>query len=192
MSKIPYNTALKGSLFENHNHYDDELYFKSSRGIIACFDISQFIPACVNNTEIDCIYSEIAWEHGYNIFFEKAGKQQTTSYSEYIDGISKIINKRSIPVYITCSKNTAKKLNAEETFNIIQNGKIVTLAVFHNKLDLSNCKTNDDVIDLLSQNYNCVFDFSCGYGNALKKFKRFVGLDINTQCLGYIKKEIMQ
>ena len=46
-------------------------------------------------------------------------------------------------------------------------------------------------MEQLAQRYRGVYDFSCGYGNALRPFGYIIGSDIDKKCLDYIAREIL-
>lgn len=147
------------------------------------------------------IYSEPAWNHGYQIFCERAGLEyHDGDYEKYLTGIKRVIDILSIPTYLIIGKKMSKILEPEDAWPISLRGTPALVAVWNIK-QLKEPRSvlygmkNTDVIEYVVDNYDCILDFCCGFGNiiepAFKKGKRVICSDINADCIHYIGHRFM-
>lgn len=184
-----YHSALKPSL-----NISKGLSFVEKNGNKAfVMDISKEFNSY---DDCDILYSEPAWLDGYDEFLKRANNNDS-SYDSYIDSIINIIQTCDKPIVLVLGKHVIKRFP-------IANSKIdVKLHGYHTNaygwnIDLStyqSATTNYELIRLLANDYNCIGDFNCGYGNSGLIFKQngkhFVMSDINEFCISYIAEKVI-
>lgn len=146
--------------------------------------------------DVDILYSEPAWAHGYNLFMNKS-KFKSSNFYNYVKNICKFIVKSKKPAVIICGKKDSalyKKLlpfTSQEIILKIHNCKSV--ALFFKLQPNIIFQDNEEILEYLSTKYNCVGDFCCGYGNTADAFyskgKNFVVSDVIPECIAYIKNK---
>lgn len=189
-----YNTAIShlNKCKDNTDYELKEKYHKENRCYIFNHNMcSKEIPEEFKLA--DFIYSEISWSQGFEKFRNKYDFDGT--YLEYIENVGRVIKELGIPAFIPCGKLAFNKLQ-----KIIGNGTLFMdyklrstascLGVFNvdNCDEYSSITSVEELFDKLKDYYNCVLDFSCGYGQHLLQFKKFIATDINNYCLGYLKE----
>jgi len=147
----------------------------------------------------DVIYSEPSWLMGYEKFLSRASTEGS-DYKKYIESISGIIKKTNKPIWIVTGRHALKhfpiphhsqeiKLFHHDAFLLGWNDRSLDWT------DFGSIKTTDNLLEILSDTYDRVGDFCCGYGNTARAFlnkgKEFVMSDINGKCVYYIAKELM-
>lgn len=185
--KYPYHTALKSDIdfLEGLNH------IKFDDGCEAfCHDIS-FGVVPLQAFRADVVYAETAWKKGVDKFNARAGSQ--TSYDDYFDGINRLIKQLGDkPIIILSGALEAKKLlHCENVFESKINGARAFLYCYNIKLPKElEKKDSQEIIKLLSNIYDSVYDFSCGYGRTgrifLENNKTYYMSDYNAKCIRYI------
>jgi hypothetical protein len=193
----PYHSALKPDLFGNET-LD---YFERAGSVVAAHDIQKgAIPAFMRS---DAIYAEPAWRDGYLIFAKRAGiSADKTQYREYLSAIRGVIDDLRVPAYLVIGKHMIKALSPDHTVDLKLHGYPCHLAIW-NADRLSDVKKSEDVLPKLAEQYSCILDFCCGYGNTARAIsvinaralciinKRFVCTDINKKCVAYIARAYM-
>lgn len=182
-----YHSALQEPL-----KIDGELDFYASGGSIAvCHDVSKGCDIYFSN--VDAIYSELAWRDGYDKFMHRADIKGST-YASYLDGVLKVIRKLKIPTYIVLGKHAVPILKPPQVVDVKLRGYPCLLGIWYGK-DPGSLDTNKDVLEFIGRTYERVLDFSAGYGNVAKVMlshgKKFVCSDINRKCVYYIAKNFM-
>jgi len=138
--------------------------------------------------EADVIYSEPAWRSGYKTFIDRTDCKND-DFNLYLFSIQRIINELKKPTFIITGKHAINKLNPDYITEIQLHGYSSLLAIWnHDKVEF---KDNWEAIDKLSEKFNTVLDFNCGYGNVASKFKNFICSDLNKKCVYYIAKKYM-
>ena len=182
--KIPkiYHSAFK----EDYKNLEELEYYENNGSIVFKHDINNGISNLFFNC--DCIYSEPAWKNGYKLFISRAN-EESLSYESYLKSIENNILTIKKPAFLIGGKHMIKYIKPHINYDIYFNGFYAQLLCwFYDKLDF---KTNIDVLNYLKENFNTVLDFSCGYGNHLNGFKRFIASDINSKCVYYVAKNYM-
>lgn len=151
--------------------------------------------------DCDILYTEIAWERGYERFIERAGKG--SDYAAYLAALAKIAATAPQPVIFICGKRALRGLPepVEVTpVNLNTGGRFVAEAVaatFRCRLPevrerhgkWLNIDT-ENLLRALAQTYRRVGDPCCGYGNTGRVFtehgRDFVLSDLNPTCIGHI------
>jgi hypothetical protein len=190
--KTPYNTALKSSSEYPARHALPEIdWFENDRGIIFYHDLCQEPDPRQQAAyaRAACIYAEPAWEHGYNLFAERAGTKQTGDFPAFIRGARALAESLGVPAFITAAKSWIGLLDPPLAIPVRLNGSDSLLAVWH--AEPPKATDSAGIIAELAGRYLSVADFCCGYGRTLRAFPYFIGSDIDRKCLGYIKTEIM-
>jgi SAM-dependent methyltransferase len=169
-------------------------YYEANGSVVFRHDLTSEIPSLFHNA--DAIYSEPAWRDGYAKFIERANAETDSSYLgylNYLSSIEKTINKLTIPAYILMGKHMLKYIHPDQVKPINLHGNAV-LGVWGTDIPPKS-NAHDDVLNFVANNYGCVLDFSCGYGNVAKamtqRHKRFVCSDINPKCVYYVAKTFM-
>jgi hypothetical protein len=199
--KLIYHTAIKSKnttdvFIENGftgNLYTDQvtvLLHNIENGYLKEFD------------KCDVLYSNPAWKAGYEIFMNKAN-QALSDFNTYVKAICDFIDKSGSPAILIIGKADSKiyekYLLDKDQIKFINiywethNAEAYVLAYKFGRLDF---KTDIDIKQYISDTYNCVGDFCCGYGDVTnyfyKKGKSFVVSDINENCLAYIIDKFKQ
>lgn len=138
----------------------------------------------------DCIYVEPSWLPGYKKF--TAGTEaENSTYKNYVAGIKEIVKKLNVPTFCLCGYQGCKMLKPDIIYEMY--------FVFH------DCKTYMAIWNVdgnipfgnevearkyVAQKYNCILDFSCGYGivadEVVKNGKKVILSDISSDCIHYI------
>ena len=191
-NKVIYHTALKPEL-EISEKLD---FFQNDGNVVLKHDITtgphKYLFKC------DVIYSEPAWLAGYQLFLNRAGAKHS-QYYEFIQIMSEMPDILKIPYFLIIGKHVFNKFNNYDLIkNITLNGSkafLIGYNLYGIKIQIKDNMTNYEFIQLLSQYYNCVGDFCCGYGNSGRIFKgnrkHFILSDINGKCIYYVAKELM-
>lgn len=153
----------------------------------------------------DLLYSEVAWEHGYKLFVERAGGGN--DYATYLHELGRIAETAPAPCIFICGKRALREMpKPAETVpvNLNTGGRFIAEAVavtYRCRLprvkerhrDWTNIDT-EHLLHALADRYACVGDPSCGYGNTGRVFlahgKRFVMSDVNPACIGHIAEHV--
>lgn len=137
----------------------------------------------------DVAYTEPAWRQGYETFANRTDEDVKT-HNEYLKAIQDYAESTDKPVFIIGGKHMTKIIKPHHTVEDVKLHGYKSLLFIWNHEPIE-AKDNKEVIEYLSKKFNCVLDFSCGYGNAAKEFKNFVCADVNKKCIYYIAKTLM-
>ena len=187
MKKSSYHSALKKELDINNSIS----YYENEDSYVIQHDINQGIHPLFYKAK--AIYSEPAWNDGYNLFIKRAGTAQVGNFKQYLESVSSTISILNIPSFIVMGKQMIKSLNPQQTVEIKLHGYKCYLGIWN--AGLIKVTDNNSAIDIIADTYNYILDFSCGYGNLADKMtlrnKKFICSDINGKCLYYIAKSFM-
>jgi len=191
MKREPYHSALKNEI----NSQEECSYHKFKDGSVALRHnvVKGVLPKEYNNADV--FYCEIAWKGGIERFNKRAS--QKSSFLEFMNGINSVV--KSIgnkPVIIVAGVTEGRFLS--KNYKVIEgklNGSKCKLYCYNIKLSRAyDGKDVKDVLFLLSMQYNCIGDFTCGYGRSGRIFrengKKFIMSDYNGKCINYIKKTL--
>lgn len=167
------------------NNLKELTFFENNGNIVFKHDLNNGLPELFKNC--DCIYSEPAWKSGYEIFKKRANVIDF-GYKDYMNSIEKTIKELNKPTFIVGGKHMLKYLKPDHQIDIRFNGFYALLLQWNT--DLIEVKNNLKIIEYLSEKFNTVLDFSCGYGQHLFKFNNFIGSDINGKCIYYLAKNM--
>jgi len=185
MKKLEYHSAL---------HPQSATDTEADRVIIgesiAMFnDITQYPLLPVEYQKCDVLYTELSWVAGLSVFNERA--KRGVPYKYYIDALNRIISSFRTPIFIVAGKKDCKLLPKPELFLLTKLNGAPAQENIYNTLYWGEHNTTTDIINQLAEDFECVGDFCCGYGNTGNIFrehgKQFVMSDYNKQCIGYIK-----
>lgn len=182
--KIPnvYHSAFKEE-FTDLSKLD---YYEKNNSYVFKHDLNDGVHELFS--KCDCIYSEPAWQNGYELFIERADEKSLT-YKDYLKSIESVIIELKNPSFIVGGKHMLRYITPHNHINIRFNGfNAILMFWFSNIIEVKN---NKELLDILSKTYYTVLDFSCGYGEHLLKFDNFIGCDINDKCIYYIAKNYM-
>lgn len=146
----------------------------------------------------DVIYTEPAWRHGYEKFNEKVGKE-AGSYKEYLKAILNVISQLDVPAYIIGSQYMVTKMNPDDIHKVrMELHDVEAYVMLWNGADFvprHEIYTRLDAIHYVAENYDCLLDFSCGYGGTAKVAQEhdtnFICTDINPKCTYYVATEFL-
>lgn len=180
----PYHTALKrGEVSQWPKLGRHEGKF----GLAFVADIAAGIPEEMHDA--DFWYSDPPWRHGYEIFAERAGREQILSYSDFMRKIGQEIRKAGKPTVMLIGKQGADALMPDTIADARLNGDDV-LACLWNMTKWSGRVDSEEILRFAAFCHSCVGDFFCGYGRAgmffAKAGKRYVMSDFNPSCIGFI------
>lgn len=180
-----YHTALK----RKYTSYKDDSidYYEHNGNYAFVNNIKQIHPLFY---KADCIYSEISWQAGFQIFQERAGIKKY-DYKEYIKDIVNCIETLKIPAFILTGKHILKYCEPHYIINArIEAIKLNCICCiwYHNPVE-------EPLIKYIATEFNVILDFCCGYGDfipeVLKANKNFICCDINKSCITYIARTYM-
>jgi hypothetical protein len=180
-----YNT------FRYCENYDlvGERYVNREGCIAFVHDMCKGIPS--EYDKCDILYSELSWLKGYPIFKDRAGIKDNYSFNDYVLSIASIIESTIIPIVFICGKSHLKRFPKYTSMLPVSLNDHSEFA-YSWGLDISGMDTRDNVglISNLSDRYECVGDFCCGFGLSGRIFrsngKSFIMSDINEKCITYI------
>lgn len=135
---------------------------------------------------VDCIYFEPFWESGFSRF--KLNNKLDFELNDIINSISEFIEEVDIPVFTIVSKHTTKKLPSTKNIKrAILHDYESNVLMYNADIDIKNNIDNFSIIKILSEKYNSIGDFMCGYGNTIipfaEKNKRFICSDLLPKCI---------
>lgn len=175
----------------------DCTFIRDEQNIAFKWDLSKAEKIIHTYDPCDVIYSEPPWLSGIKVFNERSGVNTTAA--DYYKGLTNVIlSIKDKPVYITGGKSFIKRIPDPEWKKVIKlNGHDAEIWGY-NCTELMSPKDvlNLDFIKSLSQMYNVVGDFNCGYGNTGRIFKengkRFVMSDYDGNCINHIKHTLFE
>ena len=184
MKKI-YHTALsKGSI--TYDGVPSTAKALHPRGVLMQNDIIiNGLPSEFN--DCDVLYAEPPWPHGFQIFNKRAGASHT-SYADLGRAIRNIIETYTVPIYILLGKRMLQMLpEPDQLIETILNGNSATVAVWKDKYN-GPVKNTEHICNHLGSRYECLGDFTCGYGACVKNFlegggSKFVASDYDGKCI---------
>ena len=185
--KIPkdYHSALK-----NENEINKKLdFYSKGKSTVLSHDVNNIdgIPEIFNKADI--IYSEPAWNNGYELFKKRANIKNPIGFKNYLKSIEKTIRILNKPSFIIGGKHMIKIISPDYSLPIKFNGFDAYLFIWN--YEKVNFKNNIDLLEYLSKNYNTVLDFCCGYGHYFEKFKNFIASDLNKKCVYFVAKKYL-
>lgn len=146
-----------------------------------------------NYSKCDIIYTEPSWLDGFDKFITRANAEPH-SFDEYLLYISRLIKNCTRPFWMVMGTHAIKHLPVPHRKEKIKLHGYSTNLLGWNDNKKYSFTNNYDFISQLAENYNCVGDFNCGYGNTGRIFykagKNFVMSDINGKCVYYIAKNL--
>jgi hypothetical protein len=189
----PYNTGLKrGDYSALRAQLGETSQASSPRGVVFAHAVER--PLTDHETtivsQVGCIYCELPWPQGWPVFHERAGVAPAGSYADYVAAVARLLARFAKPSFIVCSKAAAAVLAQHPARPIGLNGDRAWLAASYVE-DVPDAVTTEALLTLLGGQYPSVYDFGCGYGNALHGFGFFVGSDIDCKCLDYISRTLL-
>lgn len=138
----------------------------------------------------NCIFVEPSWMKGYHKFTNGTIAENST-FRQYLNGIQSIIKSLKVPTFLLCGKQVCQMLKPDFTMQIyfLYHDYITEMAIWNVKENLP-FQNEVQARDYISQKYDYILDFSCGYGSiadpAIQKGKHVILSDINTDCIEYI------
>lgn len=186
--KIPeiYHSALKDEL-DVGRELD---YFSNGDSHVFSHNINDGLLPIFK--ESDCIYSELAWRNGYELFQIRAGNDaKKVTFKQYLLNVENIIEKLQKPTFIIGGKHMLKTLDPPNHSEIKLNGFKAMLMMWNT--DSISAPTVEILLSCLRDYYNFKkpLDFCAGYGEHLSKFKSFIGCDINKKCIYFMAKNYL-
>lgn len=188
--------SYKTSKQTKMEHHEIKQRYEKNGCIVLQHDISKGMSE--DFKKCDCIYSEPAWQAGYEKFVEKSGVECLT-YNDYLRNIKETVRSLGKPAFIMMGKQMVKRLDPDFTIEIglceYDGGKCF-IGVYNAEIKEGyEIKTNHEMMDYVVENYNNILDFSCGYGSVVKRAyesgKKFIASDICLDCIGYIAENYL-
>lgn len=162
---------------------------------LSSHDILDGVPPYFDR--VDAVYSEPSWRQGYDEFKDRVGEDtEKKEYIKYLRSIERVVKELGVPAYILVGNHAMDYLSPNDYWPIHykEHNYDCSLVLYNGASVPKEELSNKDVISLVTDRYDAIGDFSCGYGNlavkAKQKGKVFVGTDINAKCLYFISKEI--
>jgi hypothetical protein len=173
--------------------YPDIERFEGRSGIAFRADLFGDLPG--EYLKADVIYAEIPWKDGFTIFNERAQKNFDMRYEDLLSRVKAWVDALNKPTIILCGKLALRHLQPKEiSFTKIRGAN--ALACLWNYPTWEGIKISDEIMRDLSQSFNTVGDFCCGYGRTGRAFvranKRYILSDYNGECIGYIAQNESQ
>lgn len=189
----PYNTGLKRG---DYSALRAELmvtsHAASARGAVFAHAVER--PLTADQVAViercGCIYCELPWPQGWPVFHERAEVAPVGSYADYVGAVRGLLGRFKKPAFIVCAKSAAMVLAQYPIQPIDLNGGRAWLAASYVE-EVPDARTTEALLAWLGGRYPSVYDFGCGYGNALHGFGFFVGSDIDGKCLDYISRTLL-
>lgn len=188
-----YHSAMK----EEYDSNFELLMYKKNGNLVCCQDITKpFTPTLMTAlTNVDLVYSEPAWQRGYKTFLKRAGSKDST-FNEYLEGINNVIAMfEGYPIVLVLGKHMLRKIKPQKAIPLKKglNGGDCVLGLWN--IDIPKVKDTEELLHYLAKEYNCVYDFSAGYGNTAEIFmeygKNFICSDFNKKCVFQMAKAYM-
>ena len=190
--RSPYNTGLNRAEVALRAQLGEIAYAASERGVVFAHAVGT--PFSAGKTAIidraACLYCELPWRDGWSVFHERARIAPAGNYVDYLGAVERLLASFRKPAFIVCSKAAAGILAQHPVRPITLNGGRAWLAASYVE-DVPAAVTTEALLTVLAGRYPSVYDFGCGYGNALRRFGYFVGSDIDKKCLDYIARELL-
>lgn len=183
-NKLIYHSALSEPLIGN-----EETTVVNIDGNTAMYNnIVNGLP--FEFSKCDILYTELSWVAGIDKFNNRSNEE--TSYEEYMIGVSKTIKSSCRATIIISGKKDKPYLPYTDTILDIKLNGANAQAYVYNHVVKGEHYTTNALLEYLSNEFNCIGDFCCGYGNSghvfMKNNKNFVMSDYNKKCITYIKK----
>jgi hypothetical protein len=163
--------------------------YVSINGNIAMYNNVTNKSLPIEYDQCDIMYTELSWVAGIKKFNQRSN--ESTSYQEYMNGVSNIIMNSKVPIIIVSGKKDGRYLPIpNKVLDINLNGAKAQCYLYMADID-GTYNTTIDLLNHLATKYNCIGDFCCGYGNSgyifMQNGKNFVMSDYNKKCITYIK-----
>lgn len=192
-----YHTAVGTDACDVCDEYlftDTEYLFKDNV-VLFKHDITSGIHH--NFYKADCIMLETSWRHGYNKFRNNTIACNTT-FGEYVRSVIGICKALNVPSFIVIGKSMKADFErAGFTFQDIkfkQHGNYPSVLAKYNFHDFVDVENEFELRDFVSDKYDAILDFNCGFGSilnySLPKNKLAILSDVNDTTLLYIKGKL--
>ena len=187
-----YNSALKG-IMSNIKEKPCE-YHKEDRCTLLTWDIWKGdLPK--DYDECDVFYTEAPFPHGFGHFNEKAGIEDDREYVQMGYLIYDKIIATGKPTFLISWKTLINKMPLCEYRQIKLDGRNCTVWVSFWNGAQSNAESTYELTSQLAQQYNCMGDFMCGYGQNVIDFvqnggDKFVASDVDSRAVGVLRRRV--
>ena len=158
-------------------------------GVIGVQDAS--LPLHKAYDKCDVFLSELAWSRGTKKFSEMANYE--SDFKIYMMAVTQRARSDGRPHYFICGAESRKFMIGSTYKDIIlNNGKAILYMINCDSSIIPDYILSSTVLlNLLAKNYDCIGDFSCGFGRSGKVFhqhnKKFVMTDINGKCIRHLE-----
>jgi hypothetical protein len=162
-------------------------FYEGRRGIVFQADLSNGIPLPMYSADV--WYADLPWRDGYQRFADRAGVNPKLPFAALMELLGGLIANAQVPAVMVTGKHAVKHLRPYEVSQAKLNGAKAVACLWgirpwEGVLDAT------EILAALSQEYDCVGDFCCGYGRSGEVFsragKRYVLSDLNASCVGEI------
>ena len=139
----------------------------------------------------DCLYSELPWRKGFYEFDKRAGIWGR-DYSDFLAAVRRHIEAGNKPAVIVTGVHAVKRLAPHMICETQLNGENMLALVWNMRVPVSG--DTHRVLQTLTENFDCIGDFCCGYGGtgmaARRAGKQFVMSDHNGSCIRYVADKL--
>lgn len=181
----PYHTALRQG-HDPHKDVDSSDLHLLANGVIFRHDIISDGPP-LRMKDCDVLYADPPWPHGFKVFNERAGFHHK-SYDQLAEAITDIITSLDKLTIMAIGKTLLRKLPEPYQLKSINlNGSPALLGVWNGEVD-SYAVTTKSFCEYLGSRFECMGDFTCGYGASVRSFLAgggtgYVASDFDGKCV---------
>lgn len=147
----------------------------------------------------DLIYAEPPFPAGQKVFDERnPAVKGTRDYGFLIAALVQVVNQETRPLFLVVNHRLKRHLKEPAgVVNVRLNGHLTEIAYWNYQLDLqefpvTSTTENLDLTEYLGSKFDCMGDFTCGYGEPVFRFlqgggKRFVAADYDGRCIAVMR-----
>jgi hypothetical protein len=184
----PYATAIQrhGLPLATASTPVAEFQTASGRGMV--HDISKGLPEAM--LKADVLYSEVPYQKGYSVFYDRAGGVPLVPYAEFLAKLGSEMRRFGKPAYLLGPKISPTHLRPDGHAVCKCLGLEATISWWVDEPFWSDGSSTTTIINALASRHLTVADPLCGYGTTARIFveagKRFIVSDLNPDYIGWI------
>lgn len=191
---LPYHSATHFHSVEEAEPLDRWVSADGKREAFA-HDFADTLVLPSEFDRCDVLYAEPPWPHGWKVFYDRADIEMKVPYNVFLNACSRALKDSGKPGLMICAMDYRVQLMcAPPTFTtqsaVLTPSRPCALLWYNVEPPKLQLRTNTDVIRWLAQEYECVGDFTSGYGYTGRLFseagKSWVLSDLDPRCIGYI------
>jgi hypothetical protein len=186
------NLFYHSALFDPQKEYEPIKRYCYGESLAFQHDILNGLPKVYD--ECDIIYTEPAWQQGFYKFKKRRQDSGFGSFKQYMQSHHDFVSRSLLPIVIIGGKHHLKYLPSPDI--ILKDIKLLhgyKSLIFLYRLEFKSIhRTTSSILAELSQRFDKVGDFNCGYGNTgiafVKAGKKFIMSDADPKCIGAIRE----